>query len=86
MRILIVEDEKSLASEIKQFLEKEEYNCDLAYTGKDASELISINPYDFILLDIGLPDYNGLDLIKEAKNARKTAEKSTCIEHIKEQL
>jgi len=67
MRILIVEDEKSLASEIKQFLEKEEYNCDMAYTGKDASELLSVNPYDFVLLDIGLPDYNGLDLIKEAK-------------------
>lgn len=67
MRILIVEDEKSLASEIKEFLAKEGYNCDLAYTGAQASEMIAINPYDFILLDIGLPDYNGLTLIKEAK-------------------
>ncbi|MCK5170347.1 MAG: response regulator transcription factor [Bacteroidales bacterium] len=73
MRILIVEDEKSLASEIKQFLEKEEYNCDLAYTGNEASELIAINPYDFVLLDIGLPDYNGLDLIKEAKEYNSEA-------------
>lgn len=73
MRILIVEDEKSLASEIKQFLEKEEYNCDIAHTGNDASELIAVNPYDFILLDIGLPDYNGLDLIKEAKNYNSEA-------------
>ena len=73
MRILIVEDEKSLASEIKQFLEKEEYNCDLAITGSEASELIAINPYDFILLDIGLPDYNGLDLIKEAKKCNSEA-------------
>jgi len=73
MRILIVEDEKSLSSEIKQFLEKEEYNCDLAYTGTEASELIAINPYDFILLDIGLPDYNGLDLIKEAKEYNSEA-------------
>ncbi len=73
MRILIVEDEKSLASEIKEFLVKEEYNCDLAYTGIDASELIAINPYDFILLDIGLPDYNGLDLIKEAKEYNSEA-------------
>jgi len=73
MRILIVEDEKSLASEIKQFLEKEEYNCDLAYTGTEASELIAVNPYDFILLDIGLPDYNGLDLIKEAKEYNSEA-------------
>lgn len=73
MRILIVEDEKALASEIKQFLEKEEYNCDLAHTGTDASDLIAINPYDFILLDIGLPDYNGLDLIKEAKEFNSEA-------------
>lgn len=73
MRILIVEDEKSLSQEIKDFLEKEEYNCDVAYTGSEASELIAINPYDFILLDIGLPDYNGLDLIKEAKEYNSEA-------------
>jgi DNA-binding response OmpR family regulator len=73
MRILIVEDEKSLSQEIRQFLEKEEYNCDQAFTGKEASELIAINPYDFVLLDIGLPDYNGLDLIKEAKEYNSEA-------------
>ncbi|MGC9375527.1 MAG: response regulator transcription factor [Bacteroidales bacterium] len=73
MRILIVEDEKSLVSEIKQFLEKEDYNCDIAFTGTEASELIAVNPYDFILLDIGLPDYNGLDLIKEAKEYNSEA-------------
>ncbi len=73
MRVLIVEDEKILASEIKQFLEKEDYNVDVAYTGSNASELIAINPYDFILLDIGLPDYNGLDLMKEAKEYNSEA-------------
>jgi len=73
MRILIVEDEKSLAREIKQFLEKENFNCDMALTGNEASEMIAINPYDFILLDIGLPDYNGLDLIKEAKKIKSEA-------------
>ena len=73
MRILIVEDEKSLASEIKQFLEKEDYNINIANTGNEASELIAVNPYDFILLDIGLPDYNGLDLIKEAKEYNSEA-------------
>jgi DNA-binding response OmpR family regulator len=68
MRILIVEDEKSLAEEIAQFLRKEHFNCDWAATGREASELLAVNPYDFVLLDIGLPDYNGLDLIKEAKS------------------
>ncbi|MCB2196350.1 MAG: response regulator transcription factor [Bacteroidetes bacterium] len=73
MRILIVEDEKGLAAELKQFLENNEYNCDIAFTGNEASELLAVNPYDFVLLDIGLPDYNGLDLIKEAKEYNSEA-------------
>ena len=67
MNLLIVEDEKSLANEMAAFLKKENYICDTAYTGKDASEKIAVNLYDFVLLDIGLPDYNGLDLIREAR-------------------
>lgn len=68
MNVLIVEDEKSLATEIALFLKRENFLCDLAHTGRDASEKIAVNLYDFILLDLGLPDYNGLDLIKEAKS------------------
>ncbi len=73
MRILIVEDEKSLAEEIAQFLSKEQYHCDLAHTGRAASLMLAENPYDFVLLDIGLPDYNGLDLIREAKRYHSEA-------------
>ncbi len=67
MNVLIVEDEKSLAHEIAEFLRSENFLCETASTGREASEKISINLYDFILLDIGLPDYNGLDLLKEAR-------------------
>jgi DNA-binding response OmpR family regulator len=42
----------------------------VAFTGKAASEKIFINNYDFVLLDIGLPDYNGFNLLKEAKDAQ----------------
>lgn len=73
MRILIVEDEKNLANEIALFLNQEQYKCDIANTGTEASELLAVNPYDFVLLDIGLPDYNGLDLIKEAKDHNSEA-------------
>ena len=73
MNVLIVEDEISLAKEIASFLKAENFLCDLAFTGRDASEKIAINLYDFILLDLGLPDYNGLDLIHEAKNAGSEA-------------
>ena len=73
MNVLIVEDEKSLANEIASFLKSENFLCDLAFTGNDASEKIAVNLYDFILLDLGLPDYNGLDLIDEAKKAGNEA-------------
>lgn len=73
MRILIIEDEKSLAEEIASFLRKEQYNCDLAFTGREASEMLAVNPYDFVLLDIGLPDGNGLNLIAEAKRYHSEA-------------
>lgn len=67
MNLLIVEDEKNLAQEIASYLKKENFLCEIATTGREASEKISVNLYDFVLLDIGLPDYNGLDLINEAK-------------------
>jgi len=67
MNLLIVEDEKNLAAEIETFLGKENFICDMAYTGVEASEKIAVNLYDFVLLDLGLPDYEGLDLIREAK-------------------
>jgi DNA-binding response OmpR family regulator len=70
MNVLIVEDEKSLATEIASYLRNENFICDVAYTGTDASEKISVNLYDFVLLDLGLPDYNGLDLIREARKNR----------------
>jgi DNA-binding response OmpR family regulator len=67
MNVLIVEDEKSLANEIASFLKAEGFLCELSFTGTEASEKIAINLYDFVLLDLGLPDYNGLDLITEAR-------------------
>lgn len=73
MNVLIVEDELSLATEIASFLKSENFLCDMAITGNEASEKIAVNLYDFILLDLGLPDYNGLDLIKEARKAGSEA-------------
>jgi len=73
MRILIVEDEKSLAEELILFLKNEHFNCDWAENKKKASELLNNNPYDFVLLDIGLPDGNGLSLIEEARENESEA-------------
>ena len=73
MNILIVEDEKGLAEEIETFLKQQHFVCDVATTGKDASEKLAVNRYDFVLLDLGLPDYDGIDLLKEAKKANADA-------------
>jgi DNA-binding response OmpR family regulator len=73
MNVLIVEDEKTLAHELQSFLAREHYLCEIAFTGKDASEKIAVNLYDFILLDLGLPDYDGIDLLNEAKKANHQA-------------
>ncbi len=71
MNVLIVEDEKDLSHEMEIFLTKQGYNCDVAFNGKSASEKIFVNAYDFVLLDIGLPDYSGFDLLKEAREAKR---------------
>ncbi|MCC7231932.1 MAG: response regulator transcription factor [Bacteroidia bacterium] len=73
MNVLIVEDERLLSHEIEIFLTKQGYHCDVAFNGKSASEKVFVNSYDFVLLDIGLPDYNGLQLLKEAKEGGRDA-------------
>ena len=62
-KILIIDDEESIASMIKLCLSKNGYLCDTAYSGNEASDLIEKNHYDLALLDIMLPDINGFELI-----------------------
>ncbi len=72
MKILIVEDEKELVKSITQALRQEGYVCELAYTAYDAYEKISAYDYDCILLDISLPDGNGLKILEELKATGKS--------------
>ena len=67
MNVLIIEDEKNLAEELEIFLTNYNYTCEVCHNGVTGSEKIGVNLYDFILIDLGLPDYDGLDLLKEAK-------------------
>ena len=67
MKILIIEDETDLRTTITSFLEEEGYVCEYAETLEQASEKLYLYEYDCLLLDIGLPDGNGLDLIKILK-------------------
>jgi DNA-binding response OmpR family regulator len=67
MNVLIIEDEEALAQELEIFLTNYNYICEVCYNGTTGSEKVATNMYDFILIDLGLPDYDGLDLLKEAK-------------------
>ncbi|KKP61731.1 MAG: Two component transcriptional regulator, winged helix family [Candidatus Levybacteria bacterium GW2011_GWA2_37_36] len=67
MRILIVEDEHRIANSIKKGLEQERYAVDVAYTGTDGYDLASTEDYDLILLDIMLPEMNGIEICKELR-------------------
>lgn len=67
MNVLIVEDERSLSHEMEIYLTRQNFNCDVAFNGKSASDKINSNNYDFVLLDLGLPDMDGLEILKEAR-------------------
>ncbi len=72
MKILIIEDEKELVKSMAQYLRQESYVCEIAYSAREAKEKIVMFEYDCILLDINLPDGNGLQLLEILKEAGKT--------------
>jgi DNA-binding response OmpR family regulator len=73
MRILLVEDERALAKEIQEFLQSENHVVDQVSTKKEASENLAVNSYDFALVDLGLPDGDGLDLLQEVTRYQENA-------------
>jgi DNA-binding response OmpR family regulator len=60
----VVDDELDLASAIADALRREGYAVDVANTGQDALDRLIINPYDVVLLDLTLPDIDGLDICR----------------------
>jgi DNA-binding response OmpR family regulator len=71
MKILIVEDEAELAKSISEYLSEENYLCENAATYSEAMHKIELFDYDCILLDIMLPDGNGLRILEELKKQNK---------------
>lgn len=69
MRVLIAEDESVLASQIKTVLSSEGFAVDIAPDGDKAQSLGESEPYDMIILDIGLPMKDGLTVLKKWRNA-----------------
>ena len=63
MRILIVEDEPKLGRQLKTTLEQTGYAVDLSTDGEDGHFLGSTEDYDAVILDLGLPEIDGLTVL-----------------------
>lgn len=67
MKLLIIEDERMLSGSIAEYLGREDYLCEHAYTCNEALSKIAAYEYDCILLDLMLPDGSGLDILRNIK-------------------
>ena len=72
MRILVVEDDTNLNRQIKDALTESGYAVDVAFDGEEGHFLGDTEPYDAIVLDIGLPRMDGLSVLEEWRRAGKT--------------
>lgn len=73
MRVLVVEDERKISTYLKRGLEEQGYAVDTAFTGREALDWAEAAPYDMIILDILLPEMDGLTVCRELrKNDNRT--------------
>jgi DNA-binding response OmpR family regulator len=70
MKVLIIEDEKKISAFIENGLRSERYAVDTAANGKDGLYLAFTNKYDLLILDIMLPEVNGITICKELRNKK----------------
>lgn len=69
MQLLLVEDERKVASFVARSLRESQYTVDLAETGEKALELVFSATYDLILLDVRLPSLSGIEVCREMRRA-----------------
>jgi len=72
MRILVVEDDKTLNRQLKDALTEAGYAVDVAFDGEEGHFLGDTEPYDAVVLDIGLPQMDGLSVLEEWRRAGRT--------------
>ena len=70
MNILIVDDEELIRNVVKEYLEANNYNVMEAVDGKDAINKIKFNDYDLIILDIMMPNLDGVSVLKEIRETK----------------
>ena len=67
LKILVVEDEEAISNFIATTLKANDYNVIMARTGKEALSMIPSHCPDVILLDLGLPDIDGIDILQQIR-------------------
>ncbi len=67
MHILVVEDEERLALLLRRILTGERYTVDLAYTGNSGLDLALSGTYDLVILDVMLPDIDGMEICRQMR-------------------
>ncbi len=72
MRVLVIEDDASTRQSIELMLRKEQWVVDSTNSGEDGIEIGKLYDYDIILLDLMLPDMDGLDVVKRLRSAKIT--------------
>lgn len=70
MRLLLVEDDEILGEGLATGLKMEGYAVDWFTTGKLAEEALKNNLYELIVLDLGLPDMDGMDLLRDLRSRK----------------
>jgi DNA-binding response OmpR family regulator len=68
MRILVVEDEKDMAEAIAAGLRKQGYAADIALDGEEALNAFEVNEYDLLVLDLNLPNVDGIEVCKKIRS------------------
>ncbi len=69
-KILVIDDEKSIRSTLKDILEHEGFEVDVAPDGTEALELIPKNPYDVVLCDIKMPEMDGIEVLEKIQQMK----------------
>lgn len=70
-KIILIEDETSVVSFIKKGLQEKGYEISVAFDGRTGVQLVQANDFDLVILDIMLPEMNGLDVCKEIRKTNK---------------
>ncbi|CUR51014.1 CheY-like receiver [Nitrosotalea devaniterrae] len=76
MKILVVDDNKSICNMLQKFLEIKGHDCTVSLDGRNALDLMLHQKFDFVILDLTMPEFSGYDVIEELEKNGKVEEQN----------